>query len=170
VLGSVQADDDMLTSTGYPRPNTAADTAHSSHSTQPARRPHRATPRVEDDTPAERRPHSIGLCSPLSEGPDPGSAQRHLNAGSPVSRSSQPERVCAYTRTQARGGGGCCRCCGMRDRGGGGRKVCMYVCKDSAAPAHAHTGPRRHARAPTWRRHHIPRLVRRQAFHTDRHR
>ena len=32
---------------------------------------------------------------------------------------------------------------------------------------HAHTGPRRHARAPACRRHHIPRLVRRQAFRTD---
>jgi len=32
---------------------------------------------------------------------------------------------------------------------------------------HEHTGPRRHARAPACRRHHIPRLVRRQAFHTD---
>jgi len=31
---------------------------------------------------------------------------------------------------------------------------------------HAHTGPRRHARAPAGRRHHIPRLVRRQAFDT----
>jgi len=31
-----------------PPPNTAADTAHSAHSTQPALRPHRATPRVED--------------------------------------------------------------------------------------------------------------------------
>jgi len=33
--------------------------------------------------------------------------------------------------------------------------VCMYVCKDSAAPAqrvHAHTGPRRHARAPACHR------------------
>jgi len=36
---------------------------------------------------------------------------------------------------------------------------------------HAHTGPRRHARAVALsgvcHRHHIPRLVRRQAFHTD---
>ena len=54
--------------------------------------------------------------------------------------------------------------------------VCVYVCvcKDSAAPAHtrAYTrtqarGPRRHARAPACHRHHIPRLVRRQAFHTQ---
>jgi len=37
---------------GTPSPNTAADTAHSAHSTQPALRPHRATPRVEDKTPA----------------------------------------------------------------------------------------------------------------------
>jgi len=42
-------DDDMLTPTGYPPPNTAAGTAHSAHSTQPALRPHRATPRVEDN-------------------------------------------------------------------------------------------------------------------------
>jgi len=32
---------------------------------------------------------------------------------------------------------------------------------------HAHTGPRRHTRALACHRHHIPRLVRRQAFHTD---
>jgi len=62
-----------------PPPNTAADTAHSAHNTQPAQRPHRATPRVEDNPPQMRRPHSIGLYSPLSEGPDPGSAQRHVN-------------------------------------------------------------------------------------------
>jgi len=37
----------MLTPTGYPPPNTAADMAHSTHSTQPALRPHRATPRAE---------------------------------------------------------------------------------------------------------------------------
>ena len=41
-------DDDMLTPTGYPPRNTAADTAHSAYSTQAALRPHRATPRVED--------------------------------------------------------------------------------------------------------------------------
>ena len=63
---------DVLTPAVYPPPNTAADTAHSAHSTQPALRPHRATPRVEDNPPETRRPHSIGLCSPLSEGPDPG--------------------------------------------------------------------------------------------------
>jgi len=28
------------------------------------------------------------------------------------------------------------------------RAIYMYVCKDSAAPAHAHTGKRRHTRAP----------------------
>ena len=33
-------------------PSTAADTAHSAHSTQPAMRPHRATLRVEDNTPS----------------------------------------------------------------------------------------------------------------------
>ena len=47
------ADDDMLTPTGYPPPKTAAGTAHnhhSAHSTQPALRPHCATPRVEDNT------------------------------------------------------------------------------------------------------------------------
>jgi len=64
---------------GTPRhPNIAADTAHSAHSTQPALRSHRATPRVEDKSPQTRRPHSISLCSPLSEGPDPGSGQRHV--------------------------------------------------------------------------------------------
>jgi len=83
---SVSDDDDMLTPTGPlpPPPDTAADTAHSAQSTQPALRPHRATPRVEDKPLQKRRPHSIGLCSPLSEGPDPGLAQRHVNAGSPV--------------------------------------------------------------------------------------
>jgi len=34
----------MLTPTGYPPRNTAAGTAHSAHSTQPALRPHRANP------------------------------------------------------------------------------------------------------------------------------
>jgi len=43
----------MLTPTGYPPPNTAAGTAHSAHSTQPALRPHRAIPREEDNTPAD---------------------------------------------------------------------------------------------------------------------
>ena len=31
-----------------------------------------------------RRPHSNGLCSLFSEGSDPGSAQRHVNAGSSI--------------------------------------------------------------------------------------
>jgi len=35
-------DADLLTPTGYPPPNIAADTAHSAHITQPALRPHRA--------------------------------------------------------------------------------------------------------------------------------
>jgi len=47
------AADDMLTPTGYPPTHTAAGTAHSAHSTQPALLPHRATPRVEDNTPAD---------------------------------------------------------------------------------------------------------------------
>jgi len=48
VLAHNSANDDvMLTPTGYP-PNTAANMAHSTHSTRPALRPHRATPRVED--------------------------------------------------------------------------------------------------------------------------
>ena len=58
--------------------------AHSTQSTQPALQPHRNTPRAEDKPPQTHRPHPNGLCSPLSEGPDPGSAQRHVNAGSPV--------------------------------------------------------------------------------------
>jgi len=65
-----------LPSQGTPPPNTAADTAHgpqrTQHTTQPALRPHRATSRVEDRPPQTRRPHSIGLCLPLSEGPDLG--------------------------------------------------------------------------------------------------
>jgi len=49
---------------------------------------------------------------------------------------------------------------------------CMYVKirRHQHTRVHAHTGPRRHARAPACRRHHIPRLVRRQAFHTDHYR
>ena len=65
-------------------PHTAADMAHSTHSTQPALQPHRTTPRAEDKPPQTHRPYSNGLCSLLSEGPDPGWAQRHVNAGSPV--------------------------------------------------------------------------------------
>jgi len=44
-------------------PNTAADMAHSTHSTQPALRPRRATPRAEDKPPRTRRPYSNDLCS-----------------------------------------------------------------------------------------------------------
>jgi len=51
----------MLTPIGYPAPNTAADMAHSTHSTQPALRPHRVTPRVEDQPPQTLRPHSRAL-------------------------------------------------------------------------------------------------------------
>jgi len=44
--------------------------------------------------------------------------------------------------------------------------VCMYAQirrhQYQHTRVHAHTGPRRHARAPACRRHHIPRLVRRQ--------
>ena len=42
-----------------------------------------ATPRypwVEDKPPQTCRPHSTGLCSPLLERPDSGSAQRHVHA------------------------------------------------------------------------------------------
>jgi len=48
---SLGDDDDMLTPTGYPPPNTPADMAHSTHSTQLALRPHRATLRAEDKPP-----------------------------------------------------------------------------------------------------------------------
>ena len=51
--------------------------------------------------------------------------------------------------------------------------VCMYVKirRHQHTRVHAHTaGPRRHTRAPACHRHHIPPLVRRQAFHTDHHR
>ena len=58
-LSSLQNDDDMLTPTGYPPPNTAAGTAHSAHSTQPALRPHRATPRVEAPSPIQNGPTSV---------------------------------------------------------------------------------------------------------------
>ena len=85
-----EADDDMLTPTGYPPTHTEADMAHS---TQPALRPHRTTPMAEDQPPQTRRPHSNGLCSPLLEGPDPGSAQRHVNAGSPVQTGEETEAV-----------------------------------------------------------------------------
>jgi len=40
--------------------------AHSTHSTQPALRPHRTTPRAEDTPPQTRRPHSNGRS--LAEG------------------------------------------------------------------------------------------------------
>ena len=82
--------DDMLTPTGYSPPHSSRygpqHTQHTATPTQPALRPHRTTPRAEDKPPQTHRPHSNGLCSPLSEGPDPdpGSAQRHVNAGSPV--------------------------------------------------------------------------------------
>jgi len=48
--------DDMLTPTGYrvPPPNTAADMAHSTHSTQPALRPHRAATPAKDKPPQTR--------------------------------------------------------------------------------------------------------------------
>ena len=47
--------------------------------------------------------------------------------------------------------------------------VCMYVKirRHQHTRVHAHTGPRRHAKAPACHRHHIPRLVRRQACHTQ---
>ena len=50
--------------------------------------------------------------------------------------------------------------------------VCMYVKirRHQHTRVHAHTGPRRHTRAPVCHRHHIPRLVRRQAVHTDHRR
>jgi len=52
----------MLTPTGYPPlPNTEADMAHSTHSTQPALRSDRANPRAEDKPPQTRRPHTNGL-------------------------------------------------------------------------------------------------------------
>jgi len=89
---SGDGDDYMLTPAGYPPPpNTAADMAPSRHSTQPALRPHRATPRAEDRTTQTRRPHLNGLCSPLSEGPDPRSAQMHVNVfvGGQVGKSKQ---------------------------------------------------------------------------------
>jgi len=41
--------------------------AYSTHRTQPALRPHRATPRAEDKPPQTRRPHSNGLTLPLSQ-------------------------------------------------------------------------------------------------------
>jgi len=47
-------DDDMLTPTGYPPSNTAAGTAHSAHSTQPAPPPHRTTPKGRKQYPASR--------------------------------------------------------------------------------------------------------------------
>ena len=59
----------MLTPTGSPPPpNTAADTAHSAHSTQPALRPHRATPRVEDKPPPYNHTYNnkidLKVCAP----------------------------------------------------------------------------------------------------------
>ena len=51
----------MLTPTGTPSPHTAADTAYSAHSTQPALRPHCATLRVEDKPPHCARGNSVIL-------------------------------------------------------------------------------------------------------------
>jgi len=80
-------------------PNTAADMAHSTHSTQPALRPHRAAPRAEDKLPQTRRPHSSGQCSPLSEGADPGKATRkHAACPPPPPRRTRPalKVPCSY--------------------------------------------------------------------------
>jgi len=67
-----RSDDDMLTPTGYPPPpHTAADTDYSAHSTQPTLRPHRATPRVEDKTPADApAPLNRSILAPFG-GPRP---------------------------------------------------------------------------------------------------
>ena len=72
-------DDAILTPTGYLPPNTAADTARSAHSTQPALRLHRAAPRVEDTPSQTRRPHD-----------DDFTPERHLHT--PVQRGQSPER------------------------------------------------------------------------------
>jgi len=66
------AADDMRPPPGYPPPpNTATDTAHSAHSTPPAPRPHRATPRVEDKTPADApAPLNRSMLAPFG-GPRP---------------------------------------------------------------------------------------------------
>jgi len=85
----VKDDDGMLTPTGYSPPTQqpiwpTAYTAHSQHCGYTALPPGQKTnPRRRRRT---DRPHSNGngLCSPLSKGPDPGSAKRHVNAGSPV--------------------------------------------------------------------------------------
>ena len=52
---------DMLTPTGYPPPNTAAGTAHSAHSTQPALRGHTALPPGQKTNP-RKRPPFIAIC------------------------------------------------------------------------------------------------------------
>ena len=46
---TVTADDDMLTPTGYPPPQHSSRHGPLTASTHPALRPHRATPRAEDD-------------------------------------------------------------------------------------------------------------------------
>jgi len=55
-----------------PPPNTAAGTAHSAHSTQPALRPQRATPRVEDNIPADAPTPLNRSMLPPAESASPG--------------------------------------------------------------------------------------------------
>jgi len=59
---------DMLTPQGPPHTHTQQPTRPTAHTAQPALRPHRATPRVKEEPPQTRWPHSTGLCSPRSEG------------------------------------------------------------------------------------------------------
>ena len=63
--GDSLLDDDMLTPTGYLPPNTAADTAHSAHSTQPALRPHRATGKLAGGIKVPREKPPRYYVSPL---------------------------------------------------------------------------------------------------------
>jgi len=63
LAGWVHPDDDMGIPTGYPLPNTAADTAHSAHSAQLALRPHAHYSQGRRHTPAPT--HTLGLTHTL---------------------------------------------------------------------------------------------------------
>jgi len=53
----------MLTPTGYPPPNTEADMAHSTHSTQPALRGHTALPPGQKTNPRHGCAPPVGRAS-----------------------------------------------------------------------------------------------------------